>query len=77
MPPKNGLARLPDRDPILTAEHLEPVWAGRRTITACYECNNGRSSELNQTKRGSKFAIGDETPSSSFAVLQVLLRAGA
>jgi hypothetical protein len=41
---------------------------------ACYECNHGRSGELNQTKRESKFTIGDDTPSSPFAGLQVLLR---
>ena len=43
-------------------------------VAACYDCNHARGGELNQTKRGSKFTIGDDTPSSPFAVLQVLLR---
>jgi hypothetical protein len=30
-------------------------------VAACYDCNHARGGELNQTKRGSKFTIGDDT----------------
>jgi hypothetical protein len=43
-------------------------------VAACYDCNHARGGELNQTKRGSKFTIGDDTPSSPFAGLRVLLQ---
>jgi HNH endonuclease len=72
-----------ETDPrLMTAEHVRPVWDGGcanagNVVAACYECNQARGSECNRTKRGSKFTIGDDTPSSPFAVLQVLLRAGA
>jgi HNH endonuclease len=64
---------------LMTAEHVRPVWDGGRTVAgnvvaACYECNHARSGELNQTKRGSKFTIGDDTPSSPFAGLRALLQ---
>jgi hypothetical protein len=64
---------------LMTAEHVRPVWDGGRTVAgnvlaACYSCNHGRSGEANQTKRGSIFTIGDDTPSSPFAGLQVLLQ---
>ena len=64
---------------LMTAEHVRPMWDGARSVAgnvvaACYECNHARSGELNQTKRGSKFTIGDDTPSSPFAVLGALLR---
>ena len=60
---------------------VRPVWDGGRTVAgnvvaACYECNHARSGVFNQTKRGSKFTIGDDTLSSPFAVLGVLLRSG-
>ena len=65
----------------MTAEHVQPVWDGGRSVAgnvvaACYECNNARSREANQTKRGSKLTIGDDTPSSPFAALRALLRSG-
>jgi HNH endonuclease len=69
-----------ETDPrLMTAEHVRPMWDGGRTIAgnvvaACYECNQARNGECNQTKRGSKFTIGDDTPISPFAGLQVLLR---
>jgi hypothetical protein len=44
-------------------------------VAACYECNHGRSGELNPIK-GGRFTIGDDTPSSPFAVLGTLLRSG-
>ena len=64
---------------LMTAEHVRPMWDGGRSVAgnvvaACYECNHARSGELNQTKRGSKFTIGDDTPSSPFAGLRVLLQ---
>jgi len=43
-------------------------------VAACYECNHARSGEANQMKRGFKFTIGDDAPSSPFAGLRVLLR---
>jgi hypothetical protein len=63
----------------MTAEHVQPVWDRGRSVAgnvvaACYGCNNARSGETNQTKRGSKFTIGDDAPSSPFAVLGALLR---
>jgi 5-methylcytosine-specific restriction endonuclease McrA len=64
---------------LMTAEHVRPVWDGGRSVAgnvvaACYECNHARNSETNQTKRGSKFTIGDDTPSSPFAELRALLK---
>jgi hypothetical protein len=64
---------------LMTAEHVRPVWDGEPTVAgnvvaACYECNHGRSGELNRAKRGFKFTIGDDTPSSPFAGLRVLLQ---
>jgi HNH endonuclease len=65
---------------LMTAEHVRPVWDGGRTVAgnvvaACYECNHARSGVFNQSKRGSRrFVIGDDTPSSPFAVLGTLLR---
>jgi len=63
----------------MTAEHVRPVWDGGRSVAgnvaaACYACNHARSSEANQMKRGSTFTIGDDTPSSPFAGLRVLLQ---
>jgi hypothetical protein len=63
----------------VTAKHVQPVWDGGRrvagnVVAACYECNHARSGVFNQTRRGSKFTIGDDTPISPFAGLQVLLR---
>jgi hypothetical protein len=54
------------------------VWDGGRTVAgnvvaACYECNHARGGEANQMKRGFKFTIGDDTPTSPFAGLRVLL----
>src|SRR5262249_57515874 len=54
---------------LMTAEHVRPMWEGGRSVAgnvvaACYACNHARSGELNQTKRGSKFTIGDDTLSS-------------
>jgi hypothetical protein len=43
-------------------------------VAACYDCNHARSGEANQTKRGSKFTVGDDTPSSPFAGLRALLQ---
>jgi hypothetical protein len=50
----------------MTAEHVRPMWDGGRSVAgnvvaACYECNHARSGVFNQTKRGSKFTIGDDT----------------
>jgi hypothetical protein len=42
-------------------------------VAACYECNHGRSGELNPIK-GGRFTIGDDTPSSPFAGLRALLQ---
>jgi hypothetical protein len=60
---------------LMTADHVKPVWAGGLTIAgnivaACFECNNTRSRDTNQSKRGSKFIIGDDSPSSPFAKLR-------
>jgi hypothetical protein len=53
------------------------MWDGGRSVAGnvvadCYACNHARSGVFNQTKRGSKFTIGDDTLSSPFAVLGVL-----
>jgi hypothetical protein len=71
----------PPVDPrLMTAEHIIPVGRGGLTIAgnvvaACYECNNARSKFDHQTKRGWKLTIGDDTPSSPFAVLREQLAA--
>jgi len=57
---------------LMTAEHVRPMWDGGRTVAgnvvaAWYECNYACSHEANQTRRGSRFTIGDDTPSSPFA----------
>jgi hypothetical protein len=62
----------------MTAEHVRAVFDGGQTIAgnivaACYECNHARGIETNQTKRGSAFVIGDDTPSSPLEGLRVLL----
>jgi HNH endonuclease len=61
-----------------TADHVRPVWDGGRTlpgnvVAACYACNQDRGRVTNQTKWGSKFTIGDDTPSSPFEVLRAQL----
>jgi 5-methylcytosine-specific restriction endonuclease McrA len=68
-------------DPLTaTADHVKPVWDGGQTlpgniVAACYECNQARGQVTNQIKRGSKFTIGDDTPSSPFEVLRAQLQA--
>jgi hypothetical protein len=63
-------------DPLLmTAEHIIPVNDNGLTragnvVAACYECNNARGNGNNQMKRGFKFTVGDDTPSSPFARLR-------
>jgi hypothetical protein len=54
------------------------VWDGGQTrpgnvVAACYACNHDRGRVTNQTKWGSKFTIGDDTPSSPFEVLRAQL----
>jgi hypothetical protein len=58
---------------------VRPVWDGGRTwpgniVAACYACNQDRGRVTNQTKRGSKFTIGDDTPRSPFEVLRAQLQ---
>jgi hypothetical protein len=66
-------------DPLTaTADHVKSVWDGGQTlpgniVAACYECNQARGQVTNRTKRGSKFTIGDDTPSSPFEILRVQL----
>jgi hypothetical protein len=63
-------------DPLTaTADHVQPVWDGGQTIAgnivaACNTCNQARGQIANRSKRGSKFTIGDETPSSPFEILR-------
>jgi 5-methylcytosine-specific restriction endonuclease McrA len=67
-------------DPLtMTADHVQPVWDGGQTrpdniVAACYACNQERGRVTNQTKRGSKFTIGDDTPTSPFEVLRAQLQ---
>jgi 5-methylcytosine-specific restriction endonuclease McrA len=66
-------------DPLtMTADHVRPVWDGGQTIpgnivAACFECNQSRGRITNRTKRGVKFTIGDDTPTSPFEVLRAQL----
>jgi 5-methylcytosine-specific restriction endonuclease McrA len=66
-------------DPLtMTADHVRPVWDGGQSqpdniVAACYACNQDRGRVTNRTKRGSKFTIGDDTPSSPFEILRTQL----
>jgi hypothetical protein len=59
----------------MTADHLEQVWEGGRTVpgnvvAACYECNQTRGKITNQLGKKWKLTIGDDTPASPFDILQ-------
>jgi HNH endonuclease len=70
-------------DPLtMTADHVRALWEGGRTlpgnvVAACFECNQLRGQVTNRTKRGTKFTIGDDTPTSPFEILRTQLEAEA
>jgi hypothetical protein len=59
----------------MTADHLQPVWAGGQTlpgnvVAACYECNQARGEVTNLQGKNWKLTIGDDTSVSPFEVLK-------
>ena len=62
----------------MTADHVRPVVYGGLTrpgnvVAACYQCNQERGAELTREWGGDVYVVGDDTPSSPFAVLKKVI----